>query len=200
MGKKIQKKGNWKRLLAMLLIAISIATIINPVDAQANAKSKVKTKTITLKPLTERESYSYVKKKATTIKTGYKYNIKLKQYMALTYGGYVKFKAPKTKTYSFTISNIKQPVKKGDPLGRASFKKAKNYSFYPLKVKTRNKTTDCLNVSKTKYRPPYGNDASVYYPSRTGKVKLKKNQTIYIYFWFDTMTYSKSMSFNFAVK
>lgn len=196
MGRKIQKKLNWKRLLAMLLVAIAIAAAINPVNAQA----KTKKKTITLKVVSNYDSQTTAKKKSTTVKTGYIYTVKLKQYMALSYGGYLKFKAPKTKTYKFTVSGVKHPVKKSILQGTVSFKNPTAYGFFPIYVKTRGKKTDRLYVAAKTYKPGFS-DATNYYTSRTGTVKLKKGQTVYLNLDFNTMTYTKKpISVNVNIK
>lgn len=104
--------------------------------------------------------------------------------------GYVKFKAPATKTYKFTLSNIRRYGKKStnDVITTyAGFRTATQYGGYnTLKFKQNKKDTYSLYLCSVKSRNialKYGNKTVTAYtplPSRTVSFKLKKGETIYI--------------------
>ena len=151
-----------------VFLAVAVAFAFMPSPAFAASSKSVSKQTFTTKSAT-------VHKKAVTIKKGT---------TKLTYKagvGYVKFKAKKTKTYSFTVSSVKS--KKFSSATYVSFytKSAyKSKSLASKKVSTKGGKNNTLWLSCNGYSH---SGKLIYRPlaTRTGKVKLKKGQWIYLY-------------------
>ena len=121
-------------------------------------------------------------KRATTVKKGTT-TLKFKKGQ-----GYLKFKAPTSKTYTFTFSNFKN----GDAYGVCAFFETQTpdsdsptYSFLK-KVKTNGGKTDTLWIGTKNYKGMYvGSEKNALKRRRStryAKVSLKKGQMIYFYF------------------
>ena len=99
--------------------------------------------------------------------------------------GFLKFKAPKTKTYSFTFSKISPLADISAPLtGFAMFYNSSMFMIKDSKVSTKGGKSATLNLSSKTGKVSSGKVINRYLPSRTGKLKLKKGQVIYIYLNF----------------
>lgn len=117
-----------------------------------------------------------IKKKATIVKKGTtKLTFKKGQ-------GYVRFKAPSTKTYTFYFKNAKQSK------GVCGFvevqtpdKSDSSYSFL-TKVKTQGGNSNTLWLTFNGAKST-GKGVDRNLPSRYAKIKLKKGQEIYFYFY-----------------
>ncbi|MDO4401108.1 MAG: hypothetical protein Q4D27_09210 [Coriobacteriia bacterium] len=152
-----------------VLVALLVALAFVPGNAYAASKT-VKTQGFTT-------TAKVVNKKATTVKAGT---------TKLTYKsgqGYIKFKATKTKVYSFTFSNVKG---KGTNNVYASFYRISKYSkkyIEGLTVKTKGGKDETLWLSANGYKftGDYYTALDKPIATRTGKVKLTKGQMVYIY-------------------
>lgn len=119
---------------------------------------------------------SVAKKKATVVKKG---TTKLK---VKPNGGYVMFKAPKTKTYKLTLSNLtsKNPIYSAF----AEVLKPQDKSILMTDVKTQGGRSNVLwladkaNVAKDKKDP-----ISSRLASRYAKIKLKKGERVFLYIY-----------------
>ena len=125
---------------------------------------------------------SVLAKKATAVKKG------TTKVVVKSAKGYVKFKAPSAKTYSFTISNAKG---EGTNIGFATLQTPLSTNAkYCLgtRMKTKGGKSDTLWFSVNGHKF----DADAYtalnrpLASRTGKVKLAKGQMAYLYFYTST--------------
>jgi hypothetical protein len=107
--------------------------------------------------------------------------------------GYLKFTAPKTATYSFTFSNVRGKnvcsgvsIYKYVPSQKSWTGRTFAAHLEAIKVSTQGGKAYSLNLaSKGKTIP--GNKsttgANKYLASRTGKIRLSKGQTIYMYYF-----------------
>ncbi len=189
-------KGNrkhriWKRILTLLMTMVFIATIANPIPAEA----KTKIKTVKPKAAYGATTNAYAKSVAKKVTTG-TYRVYLDDYIVYTYGGYLRFVAPKTKTYTFTVWNLQHPAnKKGDLMGSMTFLCPygyKNTGLARFYVKAKDGKTVSLNVARPKPTGlHYAKKTDRYYTQRSGGVKLKKGQVVYLQFSMHTMTFTK---------
>jgi hypothetical protein len=118
-----------------------------------------------------------IEKKATTVKKGTtKLTIKKGQ-------GYIKFKAPATKKYTFTFSNTKSSIK-GSSFVEIQKKDASSpkYSFL-YDVKTKGGKANTLWLGVNGYKSSTGDLVGRCLPTRSAVVKLKKGQSLYFYFY-----------------
>lgn len=168
------KKSRSIRLLSVFL-ALFVAAMLVPTSAIART---VKTKTIPngTKMSQFDKKIKAVKKGTTTIKYTTKY-------------GFVKFKAPSTKTYKFTFSNVKSSNSPSAAVG--ALEKIKNtsrteFTTVAIKVKTNEGTVKAFPVVDSEYARLAKNagktkiDKYQIVTKRTVKAKLKKGQTIYL--------------------
>ena len=154
------------RLLCVIM-AIVVALAFAPSPALAASKSVSKQKFST--------SVATADKKAATVKKGT---------TKLTYKkgcGYIKFQAPATKTYSFKFSKVKS--KKFSSATYVSMYTPSAYNSKVLavkKMKTKGGKYNALWLSVNGHKH---SGKMLYRPiaSRTGKVKLKKDQWVYLY-------------------
>lgn len=178
---KKQNMGIWGKIAKLFNLVMVFAFVIllaNPLTAEAKVKSK------TLKSVKEfQASVSYAESVATTIKKG-NYKFKLKK--VKNFGrAYVKFTAPKSKTYSFTASNL-----------HASNGKYANGYFHVYKQDPRY-TDNFVDADKAKYfatRPQ-----REFKKKNTTKAYLNEGETAYIYISADGI-FAKYVTFNFTIK
>ncbi len=177
-----------RKTIALTLAAAIVFTLANPLQVQA------KTKTINVKSHSEETFASRANKYATTVKKG-TYNLKFKKMGGSYYRGYLKFKAPKKGTYSFTLSNLKTNNKK-QVSGWMVCCKSESGALYYANLKTKGGISDQLKVNSKKI-----DIMPDYLKSRTGKLTLQKNETVYLYFQFIGSTgCGKNMTAKFVVK
>lgn len=105
--------------------------------------------------------------------------------------GYIKFKAPSTKTYKFTLKNIRRYGKKssGDIIHTSvDFTTKDSYGgkkYLSFKQNGSNEYSLWLCSQKSwKINKPYTKKvtSSTSYPTRTASIRLKKGQTVYLSF------------------
>ena len=161
-----------KRTINRSLIAILAAIMMFGVAVPAFAASK------TVKNMELEYEEALVKKKATTVKTGTtKLTVKGGE-------GYIRFRAPKTKTYKFTFSNFKAK----DSVScfvRFCYSDDGDLEFLPVSTKGGKSAELWMAVNGADFTKVENIPSLVMTPlkSRTGSVKLKKNQNVYIYFY-----------------
>lgn len=171
-------KKTLKRSLIMTLVAVLLIGTF-AVTAEAAMKRTVKKQDETTKISTANKKAAKVKKGTTNL--------------TFTKGqGYLKFVAPKTKTYSFTFSNMK--VKGGNDLGMIRFnKKDKLYpkELTQIEVSTKGGKTEYITLMSTGWKElKKGKTVDHMLHKRTAKTKLKKGEALYIY--FDTIDGNKT--------
>lgn len=172
-GKGMKTKGKIFILLCFMVAALSFGTM----------STYAATKTV--KEISYGAKRTKVVKKATKVKKG-KTTLIVSQ-------GWAKFKAPKTKTYTFTLSNV--ATKGANPASDinngyfvlGSFKG--NY-FWSKRIKQNGKKVGSAYVC-TPYSWSLQADSIKAHPtgytslpSRSAKVKVRKGATLYMYFWF----------------
>ena len=160
------KKG-LKRVAALFLTLVMVF-------AFGDVPALAKTKTVKTKAAEYFTTESYIKKKAGKVKKG-TYLVKPNRKK----GGYLKFTAPKTKTYKFTISHYSTEKSYCNGYWSIMTRKKNGIGFYPKSVKTQGGSNDSMYISSSsntsgemKYR---------FLESRYAKTKIKKGQTVYIY-------------------
>lgn len=164
-----------KRSLVITLVAVLLIGTF-AVTADAAMKRTVKLKTFTTTSRVVNKAASKVKKGTTTL-------------VFPKSEGFLKFVAPATKTYSFTFSNLKD---KKDTYGFVKFLKKKKHipgqsdDFNDLKIldiATKGGKDECLYIASTGL--PEDNTGPVisrYLHKRTGKIKLRKGEVLYIFY------------------
>ncbi len=182
------KKRTWfeltKMMSLLMVLAISL-TFLNPLNAEA------KTKTIKMKKSDTYLSYvEDLEKASTNIKSG-TYNI-VQQKSNGIFHGYLKFVAPKSKTYTITLSNLKckgnEPVNCGvmlyTPLNDGSD------SVKSIIPKTKG---GIMNFSSK-------NRGGSYVKTRKGTFKLAKGQVLYIEYNTIVKTKGKKLTSKLKIK
>lgn len=170
-------KNCLKRALIMTLATILLIGTF-AVTADAAMKRTVKKQNNTY-------STSKANKKASKVKKG-------TTNLVFTKGaGYLKFTAPSTKTYSFTFSNIKT---KGVGPQVGFYKKVKNNpkKLQMYGIKTKGGESSWLWLLPTREKESDGDTWKVRFMQplhkRTGKLKLKKGEVVYIWLGSDEPT------------
>lgn len=167
-----------KRILLSFVMILAMGLMVcgfRPVQAQAATKTVKNIKYST-------ELTSKIKKYATVVKKG-------TTTLKVTNSGFLKFKVPATKTYTFTFSKQTEPDGQYNN-GYAYIKRIRTNSYNgkqyldSLKFKTQGgKTSSAYFNSKAS-----GTTSSVttgsFIPKRSCKVKLKKGETVYLYLYF----------------
>ena len=153
---------------AVLTLVLIFGVAVLPAKA---ATTKVKNQDFTL-------TKSKIKK-PTEVKAGIKYKLKFGSMGK----GYVKFKAPKKKEYTFNFSKYK--VSEGSYVaGYANVlveQKYANNTLERTKVKTQGGKAYNININTKESADSGGDLKTRYIPSRYAKIKLKKGQTVYVY-------------------
>ena len=171
-----------RKVISILLIAVIFASVAmsDAASIEVQAAKKVKT------TVTENKY-----KKSPMVKTGTTTITSKKRC-------FVKFKAPKTKTYTFTVSNVYNTSDKSDPIcGDFSIYKLEYGKIFTSQTVTTQGGKVCnANVASSTYLK--GEDQSgvsgknKYRTSRYAKIKLKKGETVYVrtFFTCDKCTYT----------
>ena len=175
-------KKSMKKVISILLMVVILASaaISDATAIEVQAAKKVKT------TVTENKY-----KKSPKVKTGTTTVTSKKRC-------FVKFKAPKTKTYTFTVSNVYNADDKSDPI-------CGDFSIYKLEygkifnsqtVKTQGGKVCNANVASSTYLKDEDQSGvsskNKYRPSRYAKIKLNKGETVYVraFFTCDKCTYT----------
>lgn len=179
MKKQVRVSDIAKKALIAFLAAVIAFTTIEPVNVEA------KTKTITLKPQS-RTSYAEETRAKKISKKG-TYNIKVKDNGGY-FEGYLKFVAPKAGTYKFAFSKVKDAKKK--PVSGSVYATTPGeYGLYDINF---NGSTPELYLANK--------NSGVYKKSQTGKLSLRKNQAVYLFFSFQKSYSSKAKYMNVNLK
>ncbi len=170
------KKG--KRVLLSFLMILAMGLMVcgfRPVQAQAATK-KVKKIQYTS------ELTSKIKKNATVVKKG-------TTTLKVTKEGFLKFRVPATKTYTFTFSKQTEPNGNYNN-GYAYIKRVRTNSYSgkqyldSLKFKTQGGKTTSAYFNANASSTPSTITTGTFIPKRSCKVKLKKGETVYLYLYF----------------
>ncbi len=192
MKKRKDAFGTIKKVVAMVMAAVIVFSLTAPMNVQA----KTKVKSVTLKSHVQEFTVPYVKKAAkVTLKKG-TYNIRINKSTGSIYRGYAAFTAPSTKTYSFIISNVKA-ANKSQMMGWISgSKQDADGGLSECYFSTKGGKTTELREADKKYDFSPSN-----LKNRTGKLKLQKGETLYLYFSFTGGSVSpKYMTTKFQIK
>ena len=163
-----KKMKSIKRYAVMLAAALLITGLFAPA-----AHAAVKT---TASRCVHTEKLKTIKKSAAKVKVGTT-NLTVKMGE-----GYLKFTAPATRTYKFSFSKV---TGKYTNEGYVQFYKkdpSDSTSVVTFDVSTKGGKTDTLHFSINGVEHQGGSLKDRPLPSRTGKVKLKKGQVIYMYY------------------
>ena len=164
------KKSLWGRLfalLAVLMLALSVAT-----PAYAAKKATIKSANFNTRR-------APVAKRATKVTKGtYKLTIAGGK-------GYAKFTAPATKTYTFNVSNVKDSNRGSNGYWYIMTSHGYSSSKYigQTEVKTQGGKTTTMWMTVNGYKSS-GTGTSKNLASRYAKIKLKKGETVFVYFSF----------------
>ena len=162
--------GDMRKKLVAILLATVVACSLVPALAFASGS-----KTLTAQSFST--TTSTLNKKAATVKTG-SYKLILKKGE-----GYVKFKATKNKTYSFTFSNLQgKHTYYGFVTAQLPNSRQPKYCF-AINASTQGGKTNTLWLAKSGYESKSGKKVNRSLVSRTAKIKLKKGQTIYFHIY-----------------
>lgn len=178
--------------LVMILASMALLVALAPATAQASnltaatpepadTGSTLATQAITkktLKPIYDSDSIAAQLKKSTLIKKKGTYALTLKNG-----AGIVRFKSPKTKTYSFTFSKLKSG--QADSVACIiGFCKAnsKSYAYQTIKTKEGKRPRAILLTPNLTSGNSVTFDGYSYLrtATRTAKIKVKKGASIYI--------------------
>ena len=163
------KHSKATKLFAAVL-AILMVLAVTPATAFAATRKSVKNSTFTTKIATIQKKATTVKKGTTTLK--YRGN-----------EGWLMFKAPKTKTYTFSFSNFKNSKGSyGCYVSIHTASKYNNKSIVFTDAKTQGGKADALWFTMNGNKPfDSSKPATTRRASRYAKIKLKANQKIYFY-------------------
>ena len=159
----------------IIIALLASVTLALAVPASASAK------TVTVKEAKFTSTTAEIKKTARTVKRG-TVTVKIKK------TGFLTFKAPSKKKYSFTVSKLLPTSGKStDYRNGFAYIMAPYDNKYSTSLKF---TTQGGTTSTMWFRCPYRvNDlrpskieSGTFIPSRTAKLTLKKGQTVYLYF------------------
>ena len=157
-----------KKVVAAFCAVAVLSGLLSPVDVQA------KTKKITLKVQTYQTDEKAIKAQRITKKGTY--NIKVNKNVT-RYVGYLMFKAPKAGKYKFQFSKVKDGKKLplyGEIVGQTN---TKHGDFNMAYFYTEGLTTARLYLGSETY--------GKWLSKRTGTIKLRKNQKLYMHFDFE---------------
>lgn len=171
------------KLFAIFVFMLAVAFAVNPISSQAKTKTIKITKSIDTKTPAIKQKYA---KKVTKGKTTVKITNKNGAVNCLV------FKVPTTKTWKFTASGIKSHDSEGIT-GQVGSVFVANLRGTGYKMKVRGGKASVLSICtklhiksakefEEKYHTKFDNDtpATKRYTSRTGTVKLKKGEMVYI--------------------
>ena len=172
-----------KKVLTGVLMLAVMCVMLFSTSAFAKTTSVKKQKFTT--------KVSTVEKKVAKVKKG-TVTLKMKGGM-----GFVKFKAPKTAKYSFTLSNLKAGDYNNGFITGYKITSWGSLSTSGVKFSTKGGKTDTLWIG-TQASWDLRSDKTVntgsIIPKRTGKIKLNKGETLYMYLYFGGETATVKMA------
>ncbi len=164
---KLKSKSMWslKRLVTLSLALIIALSMFSPLTAEA------KTKSVKVKSLDYTSSVTTVKKKAQKVSVGTN---------NLTYSkvngwgrGYIKFTAPKTKKFNFTVNSLKS--------SDGSYTNG-HITAYMIKGSSNRQYLSSVKFKSNNFYQHIASRKSDYdMTSMKGTMKLNKGETVYIY-------------------
>ena len=167
-----------RKITILIICGAMLLGLLTPMVAHASGNSKVKKIGYTA-------DIEKIQKKSTKAKKGYNvFHVK---------NGWVKFKAPKKKNYTVSVQ-IESQVEPDYNWGYMSFVKVSGSrtNFTKLrKATTAYGKTPTLNLGTIDWCEREASEGNVNknplyrnMVSRKAKIKLKKGETLYLYFWF----------------
>lgn len=182
-----------KRILMSLL---SFILVLGFVSSGADAASKVKTvKTSVTDSMSEKK----ILKKAPSVKKG---TTLVKSSKSKTV--YVKFTAPKTKTYTFTFTpDFSDKQTDTYVLGYFQICSVTFNRLHTLNLKTSGGKYIALNCANEKYAKLTKDStpkSQRYLTSRSTKIKLKKGESVYISRYFEKNAEAEAVNFELNIK
>lgn len=164
------KKSLWMRLAAAFAVLVLALAMATPAYAA---------KSVTIKNASFNTRRAPVKKRATKVKRG-TYKVKI-----ASGKGYAKFTARKTKTYKFTLSNVKDANNGNNGYWYIMTSHDYSSSKYigQTRVSTQGGKTTTMWMTVNGHKSS-GTGTSKSLPSRYAKIKLKKGETVFVYFSF----------------
>ena len=164
-------KKTFKRILVLLLTVTMMMSMASVSTFAATKKTVKKSGFVT--------DYTKINKVSTKLKKRGTYRLTVKGSE-----GYIRFKAPKTKKYTFTFSNISVKDNYNSSCGSIAVQKPykSNGRVYLTlaDVKTQGGKSDFLKV-KTRRFSLTGDGVNAYRTTRSCKVKMKKGAYIYFH-------------------
>ena len=158
----------FKKYVVMFLAALLITGLFAPAAQAATS--------VTAKRCVHTETLKTIKKYAAKVKPGTT-NLKVKMGE-----GYLKFTAPRTKTYKFTFSNVTGKYTMDGYVQFYRMDKADKKHVETFNVSTKGGKTDILYLAINGVEHQGGKLKTRPLQKRTGSVKLKKGQVIYMYY------------------
>ena len=192
----IMKKKSIFRIISVILALVFVFTVAGN-STEVNAKSKTKKVTTKCCPSSDRlEAVS----KAPAVKKG-KNVVTCKGNNR--YDFYVKFTAPETKTYTITLSNVRNSKDKNEINGHFYIKKTGTSYVVNETVKTQNGKTQTLRVGNKKWCNTWTNHEKKvdrYRTSRYAKLKLQQGETIYVATYFVVDNNKGTTKYDLSIK
>ena len=177
--------GAFKKVLCLALVFAFTITLSSPITASA------KTVKANAQPHRYNSSVLEADSVATPIKTGTN-KVQVLNNDQWFYG-YLKFTAPKTKTYTIKVSDIKTNKKKAICLGSVDIYGVGAEDMLQMKtLQTKGKDKTCMQLCNRKYKN--------YIPTRTAKLSLQAGETIYIYYNFVGVKNGSKMTSKLSIK
>ncbi len=166
-----------KSLLCLSLAFVMALALLTPVTAQAKSKD------ITVKSQKFTNTASVAKKKATKVSAGKTYSITFKT-KGYDCGGFVKFVAPKSKTYTISVSNLSTDDGKyccGSLAEMLVDPKHPQSVIFIDQARGSYSGKHWINIAGQSFNNNYTKD---YPPKNKAKVKLNKGETLFLHYSF----------------
>ena len=118
-----------------------------------------------------------------------------------TYSGYLKFTAPATKKYNFTVSNVKGGSYSSGFFYIMTTAEYSDQSIRMTDVATKGGVSHVLWVTSRETKSSRKSKlVDRYLKSRTGSIVLQKGQTVYLYFFLAASRNPKNVNFRLKIK
>ena len=166
-----------KKILSRLTLVMVISMVLvgmTPVAASAKT-IKLKPREFTTKTRVAQKKSKVVKKGTTTV------------VMPPNGRGYLRFKAAKNKKYTFTLSGLRTKKSYSNGYFYVMRKYGSGKYISMEKLKTQGGKTSALYISTEDHK--YSELKYAFLTSRYGKIKLRRNEVVYLYFNFSAGDY-----------
>ena len=180
----------------LLILLLSFVIVFGFVSDGTYAAAKIKTVKTSV---TDKMSEKKIIKKSPAVKKGTTY---VKSSKSAT--TFVKFTAPKTKTYTFTFTPVfTEEQEENWVLGYFQICSVSYDALHTLSLKTEGGKYIALNVSNELYANETKDSkpkSKRYLTSRSTKVKIKKGNTVYISRYFEKNAEPDKVNYNLTIK